>query len=333
MACVARGDDRVQGIVSDVNELGGISVVVPVYNSAATLRPLVERLVAALELLGRPHEIILVNDGSRDESWQQIETLAACPAVRGVDLMRNYGQHNALLCGVREARYGVTVTLDDDLQNPPEEITRLLIKLGEGYDVVYGAPVARGHSVFRNAVSQLNWLMLRHVLGVPGATRASSFRAFRTRLREAFSDYSSPTVSLDVLLSWGSDRFTSVEVEHHRRAVGQSNYTPRKLVAHAFAVMTGYSQLPLQVATYIGFVFTLVGVGIVLLVLLNYLIHGAAVPGFTFLASIIAIFSGVQLFTLGVFGEYLARIHFRTMERPVYRIRERLAPREQDPNG
>jgi glycosyltransferase involved in cell wall biosynthesis len=304
----------------------GISVVVPVYNSASSLPLLVERLQAVLMPLGGPYEIILVNDGSRDESWRQIEGLArASTVVRGVDLMRNYGQHNALLCGVREARYAITVTLDDDLQNPPEELPRLLAKLDEGFDVVFGAPLERSHSLFRNAASQLNWLMLNKALGVPGVTRATSFRAFRTRIRDAFNDYSSPSVSLDVLLSWGSDRFTSVDVAHHRRAAGRSSYTLRKLVAHAFAVMTGYSQLPLQVAIYIGFAFTLVGIGIFLLVLLNFLIHGAAVPGFTFLASIIAIFSGVQLFTLGVFGEYLARIHFRTMERPVYRIRERAA--------
>jgi glycosyltransferase involved in cell wall biosynthesis len=317
-----------------VDEGCGISVVVPVYNSAATLRPLVQRLVAVLEPMEFPHEIILVNDGSRDGSWQQIELLAAeIPALHGIDLMRNYGQHNALLCGVLEARYSVTVTLDDDLQNPPEELPRLLAKLGEGYDVVYGAPTARNHSLFRNAASRLTWLILQRTLDVPGATRATSFRAFRTRVREAFSHYSSPSVSLDVLLSWGSDRFAAVDVAHHRRTAGQSNYTPRKLIAHAFAVMTGYSLIPLQLATYVGFAFTFVGAGIFLLVLLNYLIHGAAVPGFTFLASIIAIFSGVQLFALGVFGEYLARIHFRTMERPVYRIRERLIPRESEADG
>jgi undecaprenyl-phosphate 4-deoxy-4-formamido-L-arabinose transferase len=322
---VARG-----ALLPLVDTVGGISVVVPVYNGAATLSRLVERLQAVLTPLGEPYEIILVNDGSRDASWQQIACLAsASPAVRGVDLMRNYGQHNALLCGVREARYAITVTLDDDLQNPPEEIPRLLAKFDEGFSVVYGTPRERSHSLFRNAASHLNWIMLHHVLGVPGVTRASSFRAFRTQIRDAFDHYSSPSVSLDVLLSWGSDRFTSVDVAHHRRAAGQSHYTWRKLLAHAFAVMTGYSQLPLQVAIYIGFAFTLLGVAVFLFVLLNYLLHGAAVPGFTFLASLIAIFSGVQLFTLGVFGEYLARIHFRTMERPVYRVRKRAAAEDE----
>jgi glycosyltransferase involved in cell wall biosynthesis len=324
--CATRCVDHWRRIETQVDGLGGISVVVPVYNSGATLSPLVKRLRAVLEPLPCPHEIILVNDGSRDDSWRQIEALAlAEPAVRGIDLMRNYGQHNALLCGVREARYAVTVTLDDDLQNPPEAIPILLAKLNEGVDVVYGTPEVKSHGLFRNGASWLTRLVLRKTLGVSGAMDLSSYRAFRTRVREAFSDYRSPSVSLDVLLTWGSDRFAAVNVPHHPRAEGSSNYTLRKLVSHAFAMVTGFSLLPLQVATYVGFAFTFVGIGVFLLVLLNYLIRGATVPGFTFLASIIAIFSGVQLFALGVFGEYLARIHFRTMERPVYRIRERLA--------
>jgi glycosyltransferase involved in cell wall biosynthesis len=307
-------------------EIGGISVVIPVYNSATTLRPLVNRLLVVLDSLTCPHEVILVNDGSRDDSWRQIESLAAeVPALHGIDLMRNYGQHNALLCGIREARYAVIVTLDDDLQNPPEQIPLLLTKLQEGFDVVYGTPQEKHHGVFRNAASWLTKLVVQETMGAPGARKVSSFRAFRTPVRDAFTHYSSPNVSIDVLLTWGTNRFGSVKVQHHPRADGASNYTFMKLVSHASSVVTGYSIVPLHFATLLGFAFTFVGLGVFLLVLLNYLIRGATVPGFTFLASIIAIFSGVQLFALGIFGEYLARIHFRTMERPVYRVRERLA--------
>jgi undecaprenyl-phosphate 4-deoxy-4-formamido-L-arabinose transferase len=318
-------DDGLRRIVTHLAEPGGISVVVPVYNSATTLRPLVTRLLLVLDSLHSPYEIILVNDGSRDDSWQRIEALVAeTPALRGIDLMRNYGQHNALLCGIREARYAVVVERDDDLQNPPEEIPRLLATLHEGFDVAYGTPVAQRHGVFRNVASWLTKLVVQGSMGASGARRVSSFRAFRTPVRDAFTHYSSPNVSLDVLLSWGTNRVGSVKVQHHPRAEGESNYTFRKLVSHAFSVVTGYSVVPLHVATLVGFTFTLIGVGVFILVLLNYLIRGTTVPGFTFLASIIAIFSGVQLFALGIFGEYLARIHFRTMERPVYRVRERL---------
>jgi undecaprenyl-phosphate 4-deoxy-4-formamido-L-arabinose transferase len=300
----------------------GISVVVPVYNSAPTLGPLLCRLRDVLSSLGLPYEAILVNDGSRDASWQQIEALARdYPELRGFNLMRNYGQHNALLCGIREARYDVIVTIDDDLQNPPEEIPLLLKKLAEGHDVVYGTPATANHGLLRNTASWLTKVVLHGMMGAANAKSVSSFRAFRTNVRDAFAHFSSPNVSIDVLLTWGTSRFASVPVRHDPRKVGVSNYTFMRLVTHAFGLITGFSLLPLQVATFIGFFFTLVGVAVFLYVLLNYVIRGASVPGFTFLACMIAIFSGVQLFALGIFGEYLARIHFRTMERPVYLVR------------
>jgi len=317
-----------------LDRIDEVSVVVPVYNSELTLRPLLERLRTVHTSLGLRHEVILVNDGSRDGSWRQIEALAdAFPEMRGIDLMRNYGQHNALLCGIRAARFNVIVTLDDDLQNPPEEITRLLAKLAEGYDVVYGTPATARHGPFRNSASWLTKLVLQEAMGAASAGSVSSYRAFRTRVRDAFTHYSSPNVSIDVLLTWGTNRFDSVPVRHDSRTEGTSNYTFMKLVSHAFSLVTGFSLLPLQVATFAGFTFTLVGIGVFLFVLLNYLIRDATVPGFTFLACIIAIFSGVQLFALGVMGEYLARIHFRTMERPVYLVREQITDGSEVPDA
>jgi undecaprenyl-phosphate 4-deoxy-4-formamido-L-arabinose transferase len=308
-----------------------ISVVIPVYNSAPTLKSLLERVYPVLDDLKASYEVILVNDGSRDDCWERIVALSEVyPHLVGIDLMRNYGQHNALLCGIREARYDVIVTLDDDLQNPPEEIPLLLERMKEGYEVVYGIPASANHGLMRNVASWLTKVVLQETMGAANAKSVSSFRAFRTRVRDAFSHYSSPNVSIDVLLTWGTSRFSSVPVRHDRRAVGASNYTFTKLVSHAFGLITGFSLLPLQVATFIGFAFTLVGVVVVLFVLMNYLIRGAAVPGFTFLACLIAIFSGVQLFALGVFGEYLARIHFRTMERPVYLVRTQTTACDRD---
>jgi glycosyltransferase involved in cell wall biosynthesis len=300
----------------------GISIVVPVYRSEALIRLLVERLHTVCNSLSQPFEIILVNDGSPDDTWQEISALAGqYPNIHGIDLMRNYGQHNALLCGLRAARYGVIVTLDDDLQNPPEEIPALLAKLDEGYEVVYGSPVRGAHNRMRRVASWLTKVVLQHGMGAPNATAVSSFRAIRTPVRDAFQNYASPDVSIDVLLTWGASRFASVPVRHDARASGNSNYSFMKLVTHAFSLVTGFSLLPLQLATWLGFAFTLIGLIIATYVLFNFLIHGAAVPGFTFLACLIAIFSGVQLFALGMIGEYLARVHFRTMGRPSYMIR------------
>ncbi|ENO82576.1 glycosyltransferase family 2 protein [Thauera mechernichensis] len=298
-----------------------ISVVVPVYRSQETLPHLHRRLLVVLEELGETFEILFVEDCGGDDSWAVIEALAAADArVLGLRLARNYGQHNALLCGIRAARGECIVTLDDDLQNPPEEIPRLLAKLNEGHDVVYGAPQAETHGFLRDQASRITKLALQGAMGVESASKVSAFRVFRTRLREAFAAYRSPSVNIDVLLTWGTTRFAAVQVRQDERAIGDSGYTLRKLFNHALNMMTGFSVLPLQIASVLGIAFGALGFLVLFYVLLRYLVDGSAVPGFPFLASIIAIFSGVQLFALGIFGEYLARMHFRSMERPPYAL-------------
>ncbi|HEY8517152.1 MAG TPA: glycosyltransferase family 2 protein [Candidatus Binatia bacterium] len=305
----------------------GVSVVVPVYDSATILPRLVERLAPVLRAVARDYELILVNDGSRDASWSVIEELARTHDwVRGIDLMRNYGQHNALLCGIRAARHEVVVTMDDDLQHPPEEIPRLLAELDRGHDVVYGAPLHEQHGFLRDVASRVTKLALAQTMGAPIARKVSAFRALRTRLRDAFAAYDGFFVSIDVLLTWGTTRFSAVPVEHAPRQDGTSNYTFRKLVTHAMNMMTGFSVFPLQIASLVGFGFTLFGLAVLAYVIGRYLIQGSSVPGFPFLASVIAIFSGAQLFALGIIGEYLARVHFRTMNRPPYTVRSLSEP-------
>ena len=303
--------------------VSSISVVIPVYNAHLTLPDLISQLGEVLPSCAPQYETILVNDGSRDGSWVTICSLAKrYPWVQGINLMRNYGQHNALLCGIRAARSEVIVTMDDDLQNPPGEMQRLLTLLEEGYDVVYGTPSSEQHGLWRVLASQVTKLALQSAMGVTTARRVSAFRAFKTNLRDAFADYRGPYVSIDVLLTWGASRFTSLPVRQDARQVGISNYTLLKLVSHAINMLTGFSTLPLHLATFIGFFFSLFGISVLLYVLIRYIIQGDSVPGFPFLASIIAIFSGAQLFALGILGEYLARIHFRTMDKPAYSIRE-----------
>jgi len=298
-----------------------LSVVIPVYRSQATLPELHRRLVAALEPVEPSFEIILVEDCGGDGSWPVIQQLAQQDSrVRGMKLARNYGQHNALLCGIRAANGELIVTIDDDLQNPPEEIPRLLAKLEEGHDVVYGSPQNETHGFFRNQASRITKLALQGAMGMESASKVSAFRLFRTRLRDAFSAYRSPTVNIDVLLTWGTTLFAAVNVRQDERTVGDSGYSLQKLITHAINMMTGFSTLPLQIASVLGLGFGFMGFLILAYVLFNYLVHGSSVPGFAFLASMISIFSGVQLFTLGIFGEYLARMHFRSMERPPYAL-------------
>lgn len=300
----------------------GLSVVVPVYRSAAILPQLAKELENVLPTCATDFELILVNDASPDRSWESIcELVKQYDWVRGINLMRNAGQHNALLCGIRAARHDVIATIDDDLQNPPYEIPRLLSKLEEGFDVVYGTPEQQQHGFFRDLASRITKLVLQNAMGAEIAMSISAFRVFRTKVREAFQQYRGPFVSIDVLLTWGTARFAALRVKHEPRKEGSSGYTVRKLVAHALNMMTGFSILPLQIASLIGFMFTMFGFMTLALVIGRYLISGSSVPGFPFLASIIAIFSGAQLFALGIIGEYLARMHFRMMDRPAYTVR------------
>jgi glycosyltransferase involved in cell wall biosynthesis len=276
-------------------------------------------------------ELVLVEDGSPDGTWNVIQELARqYPFIRGIRLMRNYGQHNALLCGIRAARGGIIVTMDDDLQNPPEEIPRLLSKFNEGYDVVYGTPQQESHGFLRDLASQVTKLVLQKSMGAATAREVSAFRVFHTRLRKAFAEYRGAFVSIDVLLTWGGARFTSIRVKNDPRTIGVSNYTLYKLISHALNMMTGFGTAPLQLASLLGFVFTLVGGATFLYVIGSYLIRGSPVQGFPFLASAIAIFSGAQLFALGIIGEYLARIHTRTMDRPSFAVDSTTDGEERD---
>lgn len=301
-----------------------ISIVIPVYNAEPNLQALYRQLIPEMEALSGRFEIIMVEDGSRDRSWAIVEELASQDErVSGIRLSRNFGQHNALLCGIRTAQYDTIVTMDDDLQHPAKEIATLVNKLGEGFDVVYGSPIQEQHGFLRDLASGMTKLTLQNGMGVENASRVSAFRAFRTVLREGFSNYSSPYVSIDVLLTWTTTRYSSVSVAHAPRVSGESNYTLIKLVQHAFNMLTGFSTMPLRLASYVGFAFTLFGLGLLVWLVTKYLIWGAAVQGFTFIASVIVIFAGAQLFALGIFGEYLARIYVRSMGRPAYQIRER----------
>ena len=296
------------------------SVVIPVYNSEDCLQDLITALEKVLPGLCAKYEVLLVNDGSQDHSWEIICQLSqSYPWIRGIKLMRNFGQHNALLCGIRSAQYEIIVTMDDDLQHPPNEIAKLLDKLDEGYDVVYGSPKKMPHDFVRNLFSRYTKRVLSYVMGIKTVRDIGSFRAFRTGLRKAFATYQSPTVIIDALLSWGTTSFAVVYIDQEPRHVGNSNYNFGKLLHIAMQILTGFSTAPLRLASLIGFSFTIFGLGVLVYVIIISFMAGS-VPGFPFLASLISLFGGIQLFALGIFGEYLARIFNRSLEQPPYVI-------------
>jgi undecaprenyl-phosphate 4-deoxy-4-formamido-L-arabinose transferase len=272
---------------------------------------------------GFKFEIILVDDGSRDSSWNKI--LQICdsnPYVRGIRLNRNFGQHGALLAGIRSAQYEVTVTLDDDLQNPPVEIPKLLNALTSGIDVVYGVGIKSEHSVWRKLTSTFIRRLFYLLLGYSEARQISSFRAFRTHLRNGFAGNLGPSISIDSLLTWSTESFKHVDVEHRKRMSGKSNYGLIRLIQHMINSATSYSVVPLRLATTLGSIVTILGFIMFLWVTLRPLISGVSVPGFPLLAASLAIFSGTQLLVLGILGEYIGKMHFRVMNKPSFVIVE-----------
>ena len=300
-----------------------LSVIVPVYRGAATIEELNRRVAAALTPRGLRYEILFVEDCGCDNSWEVIRAMAAAdPHVRGFCMRRNYGQHCAILLGVRAARGAIIATMDDDLQHAPEDLPLLLDALRPDVDAVYGASQKEQHGLLRDLASQITKLALQKSLGVDAARHVSAFRVFRTALRDVFANYNSPAVNIDVLLTWATTRYAVVRVAHRSRQFGESGYTALKLVGHAMNMITGFTTLPLRLASVTGFVFALFGALVLAFVVARYLWHGGSIPGFPFLASIVAIFSGAQLLALGVIGEYLARMYQQAMGKPAYVLKE-----------
>ena len=299
------------------------SVVVPVYNSAPCLNELTERLEKTLTNLFSNHEIIFVVDGCSDGSWQLVQALSQKnKKIRAFDLMKNYGQHNALYCGIMAAKYELIATIDDDLQNPPEELSKMLGEIEKGFDIVYGTPIKEQHGLFRDVASVTTKMALTSIMGAEHARYVGAFRLFRSELRQAFQDFRGPYINIDVLLSWASSRIGAIPVEHNPREKGKSGYNLGKLFSHALNLITGFSAIPLRISSITGFFFAFVGIIILIFVVIRRIFFSVEVPGFTFLASAIAFFSGAMLFALGIIGEYIARIYFRIMDKPKFIIRD-----------
>ena len=300
-------------------------MVVPTYGNAPGLELLAIEIANTLQRENRVFEILFVNDGSPDATWDAIQRInGSHPEIQGINLMRNYGQHNALLAGIFNARQEVIVTLDDDFQTPPSEIPKLLNKLDEGFDLVYGARGKEQHGLARNLASWMTKWALQHTLRARLALSITSFRAFRTDPTRDYPRNGPPAVFIDALLDWTAQKVTSAPVEHRPLGSGKSNYSWSKLTRHAVNMITSHSVVPLQLAVLLGFTSTPFRPLPLCLVLCVVPPHGSKVPGFTFLAVIILLFSGAQLCVLGIIGEYLSRIYLRLLGKPAFVIKETL---------
>ena len=288
-----------------------ISVVVPVYRSAPLLPALVQRLKGVLEAQGRPWEIVMVDDASPDASWSVLQGLRRADArIRIVQLARNHGQQHATLCGLNYARGDEVVTIDDDLQNPPEEIAPLLARLREGHAAVIGRITDKRHGWWRNAGSRAHQYLAERIIAKPRGLYLSSFRALSRPAVDRLVRYKGahPHISALLLKAVPPASVVNVDVRHDPRSVGGSTYSLRKLVKIASFLLFNHSYIPLRFMTAWGFLLSLLSVLFALWVVIRVLFFADSVQGWPSLAVLVAFLSGNILMALGVVGEYLGRL-------------------------
>jgi len=299
-----------------------VSVVIPVYNEQAGLANLFARLYPAMDKLGLPYEIIFVNDGSRDNSVAILaEQYRKRPDVTRVVLFNgNYGQHMAILAGFEQTRGDITITLDADLQNPPEEIGKLIEKMREGYDYVGSIRRKRQDSAWRTYASKAMNRLRERITNIYITDQGNMLRAYGRNVIDLVNQCGEVNTFVPALAYKFSRRPTEIIVEHEERAAGESKYSLYSLIRLNFDLMTGFSLVPLQLFSLMGMVLSLGSAALVVLLLLRRMFVGAEADGVFTLFAIAFFFMGVILFGIGLVGEYVGRIYQQVRARPRYVI-------------
>jgi len=296
-----------------------LSIVVPVFNEVPLLEELHARLQAVCEELGRSYELIFVDDGSTDSSFQMLQKLKAQdPHIRIIRFTRNFGQQAAVLAAFRHSRGDVVVQIDSDLQNPPEEISKLLDALEENIDLVTTRPRKRQDTLLRNLGSRFLVWLGQTVSGNAFKLNLSSFRAMRRSVIEKIDACSDRSRYMAVLMSWMAVPTVEIEVEHQQRERGETKYSLFTLIKLAWDIVTGFSNLPLRLVTYLGLLGSVLGFLLSAFLLYQRVVQGILIDGFVVLSSVFAFFAGVQLFSIGLLGEYLGRVYLQVQNRPDY---------------
>jgi len=302
------------------------SVVIPVYNEQENLPELIRRTLAACEQLDASYEIILIDDGSRDESARMIADAAAAHdgKIVGVLLNRNYGQHAAVMAGFAHARGEYVVTLDADLQNPPEEIPNVVAKLREGFDVVGSVRQNRQDSFLRTLPSKMVNKVVQKSTGVLMHDYGCMLRGYTREIVETMIQCRERSTFIPVLANTFAHKVTEIPVGHSERAEGDSKYSLWKLINLQFDLLTSITTFPLRVLSVIGGIISASGIGLGVLILILRLIHGAAwaAEGVFTLFAILFVFVGAQFIGLGLLGEYIGRIYHDVRDRPRYFVRK-----------
>ncbi|MBN1994182.1 MAG: glycosyltransferase [Anaerolineae bacterium] len=311
------------------------SVVIPLFNHAYILPELHRRVAAVMASLGQPYEIVYVDDGSGDNTFAVLsEVYQTDPThIKGLRLLRNFGQHPAVTAGFEQTGGQIVITLDADLQNPPEEVPKLLEKLAEGYDVVVGWRQMRQDSLLRTLPSKfINWLISRST-GVKLHDYGSMLRVYRREVVQLLNQTEESAKFITALTSWLGANIVEVPVRHEATAAGQSRYNFRRLFRMTIDLATGYSMVPIQIVTAVGLLMAAIGISSGLFLLAWRVISGTNITGLSSFIALLLVLFGIQLAGLGIVGEYIGRIYVEVRGRPYYLIRTILARKEEPAHG
>jgi len=301
-----------------------LSVVIPVYNEQENLQALFDRLTRVCDGIGKPYEIILINDGSRDKSYEILNQLhdKRPKEIRVIHFNGNFGQHMAVMAGFEYSRGEVVVSLDADLQNPPEEIPKLLKAIEEGHDSVGGIRVDRQDSWFRKNASKLNNRIRYFLTGIKMTDQGCMLRAYKRRVVDLMVSSYERSAFIPALAYTLSSNPTEVQVEHDDRAFGHSKYNLYRLLRLNFDLMTGFSLLPLQLFTLAGILVSMGSFLFVIYMLIRRIIVGPEAEGLFTLFAILYFLIGILLMGVGIMGEYIGRIHQNVRPRPKFIVQE-----------
>lgn len=309
-----------------------ISVIIPIYNEEENILELHKRLTAVLENLSNhksvpldSYEIIMIDDGSTDNSWEIIKTIHQNdPRLKGISFSRNFGHHISITAGMDSASGDAVVLMDGDLQDSPEEIPKLVEKLNEGYDLVYGIRQQRQDPLFKKISSYIFWWMLRRFSGVDMPQGQTMLRIMSRRLVDAVNNMKEYSRFIHGMMAWAGFKTITVPVKHSERLKGKSKYNITKMFSLAFHAITSFSTVPLRIATYAGFASAFVSLIAGSYFIYLKIFHNIPVLGYASIIVSIFFVGGIQLLMLGIFGEYVGRTYQEVQRRPVYIIDKKL---------
>ena len=302
-----------------------LSVIIPVYNSSSIISKLTNNIkeeIVKIQVISN-YQIILVNDCSDDNSWKEISKICNNEQhVIGINLMKNYGQHNAIMAGINISDGDYVILMDDDFQHSPNQIKKLISKIEEGYDVCYTNYKDNKYNSFKILGSKLNKKISNFLINKPSDIYLSSFKCFTKKICNEIKKYDGPFVYIDGLIFDVTKNVTSVDVEHLDRMDGKTNYNIFKLISLWLNVLTNFSIVPLRISAITGFFMTIISFCSILIVIIMKLLNPSIAAGWASIISVLLFFSGLQFIVLGLLGEYIGRSYLNLNKKPQYVVRE-----------